>query len=141
MGKFREHGVMLFLDNELYVGFIKLQAERKLGRSFAGLLPFIEGLYQMGYISSKVYEHHKQKYSQPLLVEESKVLTKEEQKEKQEEEKLNKTLELVADQWEIHPSVDWRNKWIDFAKQHPELANAKRVLALSFDTEEPQKTV
>jgi len=68
MGKFREHGVMLFLDHELYIGFIKLQADRGLGRSFAGLLPFNEGLFQMGYISKESYEAHKAKYSVKLGV-------------------------------------------------------------------------
>jgi len=68
LGKFREHGVMLFLDHELYLGFIKLQADRGLGRSFAGLLPFNEGLFQMGYINKETYEKHKAKYSVKLGV-------------------------------------------------------------------------
>jgi len=66
LGKFREHGVMLFLSHDLYIGFIKLQADRGLGRSFAGLLPFNEGLYRMGYISKESYEAHKKKYSVKL---------------------------------------------------------------------------
>jgi len=66
LGKFREHGVMLFLSHDLYLGFIKLQADRGLGRSFAGLLPFNEGLYRMGYISKESYEAHKRKYSVKL---------------------------------------------------------------------------
>ena len=37
---FREHGVMLYLDKTLYKAFIRLQADKGLGRSYAGLLPF-----------------------------------------------------------------------------------------------------
>lgn len=35
MGDFREHGVMLYLDKVLYKAFIRLQADKGLGRSFA----------------------------------------------------------------------------------------------------------
>lgn len=65
-GGFNEHKVMLFLDSELYVAFIKLQADRGLGRSYAGLLAYVEGLYQMGYLSKETYEKHVQRYSEPL---------------------------------------------------------------------------
>jgi len=71
MGNFKEHGVMLFLDKILYTAFIKLQADKGLGRSFAGLLPFTEGLYHLGYLSKEDYEAHIEKYSIPLDIEES----------------------------------------------------------------------
>jgi len=64
---FREHGVMLYLDKTLYLSFIKLQADQELGRSFAGLLPFVEGLYTMGYLDKKDYVEHRKKYSQKLV--------------------------------------------------------------------------
>ena len=131
MGKFREHGVMLFLDGELYLGFIKLQNDKKLGRAFAGLLPFTEGLFQMGCISEEVYEKHKEKYSKPLVVTKPKILSKKQLKAKEEKEQLNWTLGNVVDQWKIHLSKDWRGKWVNIAQQHPELENAIRVLALA----------
>ena len=81
MGKnFRGHGLLLFLSSELHHGFTKLMADKCLGRAFAGLLPFIEGLYQMGYISKDTYEAHVEKYSIPLYVEESKPEPKEQPK-------------------------------------------------------------
>lgn len=133
MGKFREHGVMLFLSPELYVGFIKLQADRGLGRSYAGLLPFTEGLYQMGYVSKEVYEEHVKRYSKPLVSEKSKPSTKQQLKEQRQIEQLNKTLDMVADQWEDHPSEEWREKWLKIAVEHSELAAAKEVLALASE--------
>jgi len=119
LGKFRGHVLRLYLDVDLYSALIKLQADRNLGRSFAGFLPLIEGLYQMGYINKKVYESHKRKYSKPLKAEETQVLTKDEIKEEQEKEKLNKNLGLVADQWDLHPSVDSRNKKRQIALENP----------------------
>jgi len=64
---FQEHKVMLFLDKELYVAFIRLQADKTIGRSYAGLLPFVEGLYHMGYINRDVYQMHVQRYSDKLV--------------------------------------------------------------------------
>ena len=75
--KFREHGVMLFLDGELYHAFSKLQADKCLGRSFAGLRIFTEGVYILGYISKDCYKAHVEKYEEPLYREESKPSPKE----------------------------------------------------------------
>jgi len=125
MGNFREHGVLIYLSNELYLGFVKLQADKGLGRAYAGLLPFVEGLYSLGYISQEVYESHKQRYSVPLLV--SKDMPKVVDKQA---EQLNKTLGMVCEQWNDHPKREWREKWLKTARVHPELSNAKRVLAL-----------
>lgn len=69
MGDFREHGVMLYLDKTLYRAFIKLQADKGLGRSYAGLLPFTEGLFHLGYLSKQDHEEHVAKYSQGLIEE------------------------------------------------------------------------
>lgn len=131
MGKFREHGVMLFLSPELYLGFIKLQADKGLGRSYAGLLPFVEGLYQMGYIRKKAYEEHVRRYSKPLVSEKLKPLTKQQLREQRQTERLNKTLGMVAEQWKQHPSEQWREKWLKKAGEHSELSNAKLVLDLA----------
>jgi hypothetical protein len=69
MGDFKEHGLMLFLGRESYVGFIKLQADKGLGRSFAGQLAFNTGLYNLGYLSKEDYEQLAKKYSQGLITE------------------------------------------------------------------------
>jgi len=123
MGKFKEHGVLMYLSNPLYLGFVKLQADKGLGRSFAALLPFVEGLYAMGYITERVYEQHKKRYSQPLIVEKplSQFIDK-------EDETLNKTLGMVADQWEEHKKPSWRQKWLTIARSNLKLPNSKLVL-------------
>lgn len=128
MGKFREHGVMLFLSQELYIGFIKLQADKGLGRSFAGLLPFVEGLYSMGYITQEVYEEHKKRYSQPLVAE--KPLTLKQLKKKESIAKITKEFSNVIKQWDSM-NVKAKNFWIKKAKEYRDtIPNAKLVLGL-----------
>ena len=104
---FREHQVLLCLDKQLYRAFIKLQADKNLGRSYAGMLPYVEGLYRLGYISQEVYEAHFQKYSEPL--EPAKPLTVEEQHEKDELEKRDKTFKGMQEQWSTH---SYNPKWL-----------------------------
>jgi len=128
MAKFREHGVMLFLSQELYLGFIKLQADKSLGRSFAGLLPFTEGLHRLGYISQEVYEAHKKRYSQPLVAE--KPLTLKQLKKNESIAKLTKEFSNVIAQWDSM-NEKAKNFWIKKAKENREtVPNAKLLLGL-----------
>ncbi|MCW3985916.1 MAG: hypothetical protein NWE91_05860 [Candidatus Bathyarchaeota archaeon] len=115
MGNFREHGVMLYLSKPLYVGFIRLQADKGLGRSYAGLLPFTEGMYRLGYISKEVYEEHIKKYSQKLVLDPP--LTAEQIHEKQILEHKEIYFKRVLDQWDIHPQPSWRNKVFILAEE------------------------
>jgi len=94
---FQEHKVMLFLDKELYVAFIRLQADKTIGRSYAGLLPFVEGLYHMGYINRDVYQTHVQRYSDKLVG--KKQLTLAETQEMERNIQLAKLFEAIAKQW------------------------------------------
>ena len=94
---FQEHKVMLFLDKELYVAFIRLQADRAVGRSYAGLLPFVEGLFHMGYINREVYEKHVQKYSDKLVGKRQLTLIETQEMEKNIQQA--KFFKAVADQW------------------------------------------
>lgn len=122
---------MLFLSNELYLGFIKLQADRGLGRAYAGLLPFVEGLYRLGYISLEVYDEHRDKYSNPLISEKPKALTHQQEKAEKNKEHLDGILGRVADQWQLHPSLEWRQRWVCVARQNPDLPSSKSILVLA----------
>jgi len=94
---FREHGVLLYLCPPLYTAFIKLQADKELGRSFAGLLPFTEGLYRLGYLSKEDYEELVKKYSQGLKKNEPSL---EDLKEQEEIKRLEKHYSDVLEQWD-----------------------------------------
>lgn len=125
---FREHGVMLYLDSTLYLSFIKLQADKSLGRSYAGLLAFVEGLHQMGYLNEEQYLAHKKRYSLPLD-EEPRQLTLEESKKAQERKQLEKLFAHVKKQWEIHKDKSWRENWTRKAREYGDITNAKKLLA------------
>ena len=120
---------MLYLSKELYSGWIKLQADKGLGRAYAGLLPFVEGLYRFGYISKEVYDENIKKYGVPLVQETEVSLSEEEQKQKKFLEEKDKQLEGMWEQWGIHPDSDWRIKTVAYAKKYPELEYAKLIIA------------
>ncbi len=129
---FREHGVMLFLSKDLYLGFIKLQADKKLGRSYAGLLPFTEGLFKLGYISQEVYEVHKRRYNASLVEDNRPTLEKLERKTKHDD--LVKQFSNVIKAW---PQMKDKSKtyWIKKAQEHQaDIPNAKLILELAQTT-------
>jgi hypothetical protein len=84
------------------MGFVKLQADRRLGRAYAGLLPFVEGLYHMGYISKEVYEAHIKRYSEPLETRDFKA-EQVDPKTKEITEKLEQTIQNFKSQWDYAP--------------------------------------
>jgi len=129
MGDFREHGVMLYLDKVLYKAFIRLQADKGLGRSFAGLLPFTEGLYRLGYIPQGDYEEHVRKYSQELV--EAKPSRFEQLKEQEKIRRLDKLYSEVLKQW---PTLSEKTRQVHIANAKEvaeKVSNAKLVLALA----------
>ena len=134
MGSFREHGVLIYLSKELYLGFIKLQADRGLGRSYAGLLPFAEGLYRLGYISKDVYEEHVRKYSQPLNADVP--LTIQQLGQKAILERKDRQFKGQLDQWEEHSSVEWRKKVLADAEKYRDKLESARLLLKKKEPEE-----
>jgi len=127
---FKEHGLMLFLGPELYVSFIKFQADKELGRSYAGLLAFTEGLHKLGYLEQGDYEVLKKRYSQGLTKEQP--LTMEQLQTKSEVENMAKKFSMVLDQWNLHKDKKWRDRWIREAEVWKDkVPNAKLILALA----------
>ena len=76
---------------------MRLQADKMLGRSYAGLLPFVEGLYHMGYLNREVYEQRARKYSDKLIG--KKQFTLLEMQEMEKNAQLARLFQAVADQW------------------------------------------
>jgi hypothetical protein len=100
---FREHGVMLYLDKTLYKAFIRLQADKGLGRSYAGLLAFVEGLFHLGFLSKEDYQKYVAKYSQGLT-EEPKPSTLEELQKEEQLKQWQRQFQIALDQFETMPS-------------------------------------
>ena len=124
---FKEHGCILYLSKELYSAWIKLQADKDLGRSYAGLLPFVEGLYRLGYLSKDVYEEHFKKYSRPLNP--KKEITFEEKKQLDFLAEKDKQLKGMLESWDLpHYTPNWHEKTIAEAKKYPNLEYAKIII-------------
>ena len=62
----RDYIIRLCLDSPLYLKFIDFQARHKLGKTYAGLLIFIEGMKSLGLIDHETYEFYKSRYNKPL---------------------------------------------------------------------------
>lgn len=125
---FQEHRIMLCLSKPLYLGFIQLQADRKLGRSFAGLLPFVEGLFKLGYINKEVYEAHKRKYSVSLV---DKNPSLERLQSKRQHDDLVKQFSNIIKSW---PTMKAKSKiyWVKKAQEHQAtIKGAKLILELA----------
>lgn len=128
---FKEHGLILYLSPELQICQIKLQADKGLGRSYAGLLAYIEGMHTFGYLQGEAYENLKRRYSRGLLEEEPKPLTLADINAKKELDKWAKNFSMVLEQWKDHLDPAWRQGWIRKAERWKDkVENANYVLAL-----------
>ena len=120
----------LFLDKTFYKAFVRLQADKDLGRSFAGLLPFVEGLHTMGYLTDQECEAHVKRYSQPLC-ETPKLPTTEALQQKSEVTNWEKRFSLTIKEW---PNMNEKSReWhVQKAKELlGKVSNAKLVLSLA----------
>jgi hypothetical protein len=127
MSSFREHGVMLYLDRAEYVGFIKCQADKGLGRSYAGKLCFIEGQYRLGYLSQADYETRVKKYSQGLKVESP---NSENFAALAEQRKLESILQGALKEWD-HLPKRVQEYHLKTATNHRELSVSARIIEKS----------
>jgi hypothetical protein len=128
----KPHGFLIYLPPQLYIAIVKLQADKQLGRCYPVLYAINEGLFRLGYISTETYETFEKRYSQRLIKEEPKPLSKQEAKQLEQLKEKEKTFSNVLDQWNIHPSQKWRDGWLKEAQKYKDkIPNAKLVLALA----------
>lgn len=129
---FREHGLQLFLDKKLYMAIIKLQADKSLGKSYAGLLGEITGLHTLGYLSDKDYEAYVKKYSCGLMMEDEQPLTIDQVREKNRLEGKDRQFKRTLEQWDLHSTdPQWKLRtFADAEKWKDKLESARAILAL-----------
>lgn len=121
---FKGHKVTLFLARELERALIQLQADKDLGRSFAGLLPWVEGMHLMGYLDDATYEKYRKRYSTPLNVPAGNW------KSKASLRKVEEQFSHAIQHWSEMPEKS-RKYILEKAERHKnKIGNAKLVLAL-----------
>ena len=126
-GRFKDHGILLYLPKDLYRGWLQLQLDKDLGRSFSGLLAITEGLYNLGYISKEVYDLNIKKYCQPLT-EPAKIAAQDQKKNALEQKE--KQLRGMLESWDLpHVNPKWHQTAIAEAQKYPELEVSKLLLA------------
>lgn len=129
---FQEHRVMLCLSKELYSAFIRLQADKGLGRSYAGLLPFVEGMHHLGYLNEMDYQAHLKRYSEPLV--QPKPLTKEQLEEQRKLRELEIQFQGVLKTGLNKLSERSRKHWIKRAQEYQgKVLSARLLLDLAND--------
>lgn len=126
--------MLLYMPGELQLALAQLQSNRRLGRSYAGLLALTEGFYASGCLDKEVYEALKERYSQKLpcsiVTERAKPRTTEAAQEQTLLRKLDADLSNVIKQWSTVPTksrLHWANKAKEFKDK---LSNAQMVLDL-----------
>ena len=116
-------------------------AKLECSKSAAVLYALNEGLYRLEVISKDNYELLRRRYGRKLkdviaqaqIKRESShipVLTIEQMKEKQLLAKKDKQFKMMLDQWNLHPSEEWRLKaFKDAEKWKDKLESARDLLA------------
>jgi len=126
----QDHIFKLCLPPELYLGVIKFQAEKEIGRPFAGLLLLTKAAYQEHLISQDVYETLTYRYSRKLVTEDS-IQSKKSLGQLQEDQKIknkNQQFGNVLSQWHLHPDQKWRQAWLEQAEEWKTRCPNARIL-------------
>ena len=120
------------MNAKLRLALIKLQAEKELGQSFAGLYALTEGLHSLKYLSDDDYQVFKKRYSDKLVSDEQQKGGDELNRQSIKEiESMTRYFEMVIDQWRLHPNSEWRSKQLKKAQEYANrVPNAKSVLDL-----------
>jgi hypothetical protein len=115
----------LFLDSPIDVALTQFQAKHKLGRSYAGLVIFIEGLRKLNLINEVGYQHYKNRYMKPLrtLIEEDPLQTRREDEFKKDRKQLQDVLEQFVS---LQPKA--QKYWLKYASDHPEIPESTELL-------------
>ena len=125
MGEFKGHKVTLFLSRELERALIQLQADMDLGRSFAGLLPWVIGMHAMGYLDDELFEKYRKRYSAPLTKK-----SVENWRERGDLKTLERRFTIALRNWQ-DLSDKAREWYLKKAKEYEgKIPNAEMVLAL-----------
>jgi len=128
----KDYGLLLFLAPELQLGLARLQVQRGLGRTYAGLLAFTRGLRVEDCISEEAYERLKEKYSEKLVraaqLEQPRTLG--DLREKQRIEELARNFGNVLGQW-VTMNDKARLFWVKKARENQTVPNALLILDLS----------
>ena len=109
------------------LALIKLQADKELGQSYAGLYALNEGLHALKYLSDEDYQTFKKRYSDKLVNDHQERNSELDHQAQKEIESMTRYFSMVIDQWHLHPNSEWRSKQLKKAKEYANrIPNARR---------------
>ena len=117
----KAHGLLLYLPSPLYLALIRLQADRGLGRSYAGLLALTEGLYRLGYLSEDAYLQFTKRYSKPL-----ETVVESGMRSPTKREDIPPFRDAL-EEWG-HRDIEWKQKWAVIASRYQNVKEAQILL-------------
>jgi enterochelin esterase-like enzyme len=115
------------LNAKLKLSLIKLQADRELGQSYAGLLALIEGLHSLKYLGDEDYLLFSKKYSKKLVVEDQKVQGMDQQAVR-ELESMTKLFKGVLADWSLPHNKGWKEGWVKRASNYASRIKAAQMI-------------
>jgi len=126
----KEHAAILYLNPPMRLATYKIQAFMELGPSFAHLYIYNEGLHAMGQLSEQEYQINKLRYSKKLVEAPVQPLTREQIKEKQRLEEMQRTIQAVMTEWDNPKrNTEWREKWLRQAEKYKDqIPEAKQLI-------------
>ena len=127
----KEHGLLLFLTPELLLALAKVQVQKEVGRSYAGLLALAIGFHELGAIDDETFSVLERRYCEKLVQEpRPKPLSTAELMEKRKLEIKNRYFLSLLDQWDLHKDPKWRQRaFAEAEKFGDELESARKILA------------
>lgn len=129
----QEHVLKLCLPPEIQLGIIKYQAKHELGRPYAGLSLLVKSLHSEGLLDKETYDVLMMRYSRKLVKDQEpqKLSLKELQEKQQLNEKTRYFQAILASEWQLHESLEWRRKVLASAQEwKDQIPAAKMVLDL-----------
>jgi hypothetical protein len=123
----KPHALTLFLDAPLCVALTQFQALNTLGRTYAGLLIFIEGLRKLNLVNEVVYQHYKGLYSQPLRIT---PIVEDPQVAKRNEAELQRARKSLQGVIELFPKLNAKSQayWRQYALDRPDIPESTELL-------------
>lgn len=123
-----DHYLPLMLNAKLKMALIKLQADRELGQSYAGLLALIEGLHSLKYLDDEDYLVYSKRYSKKLVEEVQKGVKDMDPQAVRELDSMTKLFKGVLADWNLPHSKGWKEGWVKRASNYASRIKAAQMI-------------
>ncbi len=111
----RGHAVQLFLAPEIRSALVQFMAKHDLDKEFAAQILLLKSLKSDGFINDAVYEKYYYRYSRKITPENRLSLSDLQERQKLDE-KTRYFQAILASEWQMHPSLEWRHKVLAIAE-------------------------